>query len=133
MLPSLPPSLKDSVIKLCTVCNDNNGHLIERNIWQQPTFCVITIKRFKQLRTGRVHKNTSTVKCNEHIKIPGFEAELIALVLHQGATKDSGHYTSVVKSADKWYICNDNNISITNLNDICMSKEVYMAFYHKVF
>ena len=125
-------SLQDGVTKFCTSCNCNNKHLIEKTIWQQPIFSVIAIKRFQQLRTGRVTKNTATIMCNEHIAIPGFDANLIALVLHHGATTDSGHYTSVVKSADKWYICNDNSISITNLTDICMSKEVYMAFYHRV-
>ena len=108
--------MKDSFTEFCAACTDNIEHLLERNVLQQPAFCVITIKRFKQLRTGRVHKN-STVKCNEDIPTPRYEAEIIALVFNHSAITYSGYYTSVVKIN-----------FITKLNIICMSNDVSWNF-----
>mgnify|MGYP001552069461 CR=1 FL=1 len=108
------------------ICNSNTEHHITKKIWQQPTITIIRLNRIKQLRTGRIHKDTSTVLCDNHL------ATLIAAVFHKGTSTDNGHYTSVVKSNNIWYNCNDHTVRPTQYTDFCSSKEVYMAFYHKL-
>ena len=124
--------LRDEIDKFCSNCNTNTKHQVSRTIWQQPNICIFIINRFKQLNTGRVHKNSSTVYCDYMLNLPHFKAQLMAAIFHKGATKDSGHYISVIRSADKWYECNDHNIKRIEFKDFCSSKEVYIMFYQKL-
>ena len=124
--------LRDEVHNFCHNCNTDTKHQVSKKIWHQPNLCVLIVNRFKQLRTGRIHKDTSTVFCNDKIITPNFKAELSAAVFHKGSTKESGHYIAAIKSADKWYECDDLNIRSINFTNMCSSKEVYIMFYHKL-
>ena len=124
--------LKDEVDRFCNNCNTNTKHHIIKKIWQQPNICILRMNRFKQLRSGRVHKDSSTILCNDKLDIPDFKAKLISVIFHKGVTKDSGHYISVIRSAEKWYECNDHKIRSIDFTEFCCSKEVYILFYHKL-
>ena len=55
-----------------------------------------------------------------------------AAVFHKGTSTENGHYTSVVKSDNIWYDCNDHMVRSIKYTEFCASKEVYMAFYRKL-
>ena len=37
--------------------------------------------------------------------------DLLAVVIHHGATSHSGHYTAVVRDDDNWLLCDDSTVS----------------------
>ena len=125
-------SLKSTCIKLCITCHQNTTHKVVKTIWQQPVFNIIRINRFLQLNTGRMHKNTATLRCNESITTTSFKGKLIAMVNHKGTNINSGHYVSYVKSDNHWFECNDAMITPTEFTNIRSSKDTYIAFYIKM-
>ena len=125
-------SLKSDCTKLCIKCHHDTKHKVVKTIWQQPFFTIIRINRFRQLNTGRIHKNTANILCNDNIVTPGFKGKLIAMINHKGTYINSGHYVSLVKSSNQWFECNDSIITSTNFTDICSSKDTYIAFYVKM-
>ncbi len=87
-------------------------------------FNTIVSKIETKLKQIEYAKNSSIVHSNDKLLVPNFKAQLMAAIFHQGATKDSGHYISVIRSTDKWYECNDHNIKSVEFKDFCSSKEV---------
>ena len=129
---SLSSSMTCSVVKSCVVCEIDTRHNIVRKVLQQPSISLIQINRFKQLQTGRIHKDMSGTICNDKLNTSGFNGYLIAMILHTGTSTNNGHYTSVVRSGESWYICNDSDIKSVRYRDICSSNEVYILFYSRV-
>ena len=41
--------------------------------------------------------------------------DLLAVVIHHGATSHSGHYTAVVRDDDNWLLCDDSTVSKKNV------------------
>ncbi len=62
----------------------------------------------------------------ESININRYQANLTAFIQHYG-TIQNGHYTSVIKTGNIWYHCNDNQIKETNLNQEI--NDTYILFY----
>ena len=52
--------------------------------------------------------------------------ELRSIVYHSGNTS-GGHYINIVKNNDKWYICNDSNISeVSNIDEFLKKGYIYL-------
>jgi len=41
-----------------------------------------------------------------------------SVILHDGLTPDSGHYTSMVRINETWFVCNDQWITPSRFEDI---------------
>mmetsp|Transcript_35078 Transcript_35078/g.76786 ORF Transcript_35078/g.76786 Transcript_35078/m.76786 type:complete len:831 (-) Transcript_35078:142-2634(-) len=54
--------------------------------------------------------------------------ELVGVLVHAGRSCDSGHYYSFVRSNDRWYKCNDSNVTEVGL-DIVLRQKAYMLIY----
>ena len=126
---SLSESLLDTITKHCPQCNCDTSHSVTKAIWQQPKITILRIQRFKQMTTGRIHKNTEKLCLKETFSISGFKASLIGSVSHIGPSTTSGHYISHVKVVDDWYCCSDENIKVTKFSTFSDSKECYLLFY----
>jgi ubiquitin carboxyl-terminal hydrolase 36/42 len=65
--------------------------------------------------------------------------ELIAIVMHHGATVSSGHYTAYVReldSNDVWYVCDDSSImpvgaTLKMVDGYNYEEDGYLLFYMK--
>ncbi len=53
---------------------------------------------------------------------------IFSIVIHCGKNIQAGHYVSIIKRKDKWYICDDDEIEEINKNEI-LSKNAYLLFY----
>ena len=58
---------------------------------------------------------------------------LIGVICHQGSL-NFGHYYSIIKKNNEWYLLNDDNISIFNMdiNKNIMYKDAYVLLYKKI-
>ena len=58
--------------------------------------------------------------------------QLIGVICHVGSL-NFGHYYSIIKKKDKWYMCNDNNISEFNIEKQykIINKNAYVLLYMK--
>jgi len=54
--------------------------------------------------------------------------ELFALVIHIGASCNSGHYISYVKRGNIWFLCNDSRVSAVSEKQV-LKQNPYMIFY----
>ena len=123
-------SLKQ-IPKTCQTCKQETFHDSHTTVWHQPSISIILINRFQHLGDV-VRKVHSTMYCSPIISLPGFAGELIAFIEHTGEGVTSGHYTSYVRSANSWFFCNDDRVSINNSDHIFHSNKSYILFYHKL-
>jgi ubiquitin C-terminal hydrolase len=54
--------------------------------------------------------------------------ELVAVLVHQGQSCDSGHYVAYVKNGGQWYCCNDHQISSVDVGKV-LSQQAYILMY----
>ena len=125
---SLSESLSDRITKCCDYCNCDTGHSVTRSIWQQPKITILRVDRFRQLTSGRIHKNSEKLLLKETLSIPGFKASLIGTISHIGPSTTSGHYISYVKVANEWYRCDDNTVTVAEFSAFHDSGECYLLF-----
>ena len=115
-------------MKCCDYCNCDTGHSVTRSIWQQPKITILRVDRFRQLTSGRIHKNSEKLLLKETLSIPGFKASLIGTISHIGPSTTSGHYISCVKVANEWYRCDDNTVTVAEFSAFHDSGECYLLF-----
>ena len=125
---SLSESLLDKITKYCAHCNCDTSHSVAKSIWQQPRITILRVDRFRQLSSGRIHKNSEGLLLKEALAIPGFKASLIGTVSHVGSSTTSGHYVAHVKVADDWYSCDDRSVKVAKFSTFCDSRECYLLF-----
>lgn len=56
---------------------------------------------------------------------------LYAVILHEGNI-DGGHYIALCRNGEKWYTCNDDRISDTDIDDVLNHKNAYILFYELI-
>ncbi len=70
---------------------------------------------------SRVIKNSNAIDIDNKLEVDLrkiFNSEekilyqIVSAVVHIGNSADCGHYVSVVKKNEKWYICNDSSVKI---------------------
>jgi len=72
-----------------------------RHITQHPSGLLITLMRFQQ-----GHKNNIQVTMSKHLTIDGARYEITTIIRHDG-TFEKGHYWTLVKKRDGWWLCDD--------------------------
>ena len=51
-------------------------------------------------------------------------------MIHCGKSIQAGHYVSIIKRDEKWYFCDDNEISEIN-EDKIFAENAYLLFYRQ--
>jgi len=49
---------------------------------------------------------------------PNKQYELNSMVIHIGSGPGMGHYVSIIKSEDKWFLFNDNEVKMISESEI---------------
>ena len=71
---------------------------------------------------------------------PNYQYQLVGIIVHSGTT-ESGHYYSLVKLGENWFVFDDSRVSefkISNLRNECFGgssehrKNAYFLFYEKL-
>ena len=112
---------------MCTKCNKHriSSKKLENNKWA--TNIILHLKRFQFTKNG-------PIKYNDNIDIPinwrhGYR--LKSFVIHRGGF-GGGHYISVVRKEDEWYLCNDSSVTKISENDVNkILKQAYILYYSK--
>jgi hypothetical protein len=103
-----------------------------------PSILVCHLKRFafdEYGRTVRLHKHVAfplkleigdyMSRVNKSTPPP---YEVVGVVVHQGATCDSGHYLAYVKCQDDWYKCNDSEVTKVDVETV-LNQRAYILIY----
>ncbi len=53
---------------------------------------------------------------------------IFAIIMHCGKSIQAGHYVSIIKRKEKWYICDDDEIEEISRDQILV-KTAYLLFY----
>jgi len=106
-----------------------DGELIdikqEKRIQSNPRYLIIALNRYVNMQIGSAAK-WSSVKVNHAVSFPLYDLDLKPYMTDDSTSKETkydligfvqqagalrgGHYTSWVKSNNKWYFCNDSSI-----------------------
>ena len=106
-----------------------------------PEVLVFAFKRFRWTNQGRCEKNGKYMKFPiNNLIVPctgnslGKKYDLMATVHHKGASTDSGHYTAHVRRDNKWYHCDDSQVSeVADVGSASVvAADTYLLFYQTV-
>lgn len=115
----------ETVQYTCETCK-GTGHTKQVSIQKWPKVLAFTLKRF----TSR-EKKMHDITFGDQSALGGNTYHLCGIVNHHGSGLHHGHYTSHVKTGDRWYLCNDDRISAMS-GVPKSSREAYMIFYTRV-
>ena len=94
-----------------------------------PKYFIIHLKRFSYFSSS--NKNNKVVKCYEKMIIEGRNYELRGIIFHSG-TANGGHYISIIRLNDLWYMCNDGTISkLDNIENYLNYGYIYLYVKQK--
>lgn len=103
-----------------------------------PSILVTHFKRFAYDKMGRLVRLRKHVEFPTTLEIGDFMSkvnqarpppyELVAVLVHQGVSCDSGHYLAYVKHAGGWYKCNDAVVERVDL-DTVLRQQAYILMY----
>jgi len=126
--------IKDDNAKNCERCNKKQTHTSTYAIMNPAKIMIVTLNRFKydQRKNKRI-KIVSPVTIPFETTIGGKQYSLYGVVIHEGSAS-GGHYTSYVKSLNKWYLYDDSRITEFNWDYISkdVEKNAYIMFYHMI-
>lgn len=92
-----------------------------------PKYLIINLKRFSFFSSNS--KNNTNVIVNNELKIRDTTYKLTGIIIQEGSA-NFGHYYSIIQNNNKWYLCNDSNIS--EINDINSYKQKgYVYLFNK--
>ena len=89
-----------------------------------PKYLMINLKRFSFFSSS--NKNNTNVIVNEELKIRDTTYKLTGIIVQEG-NANFGHYYSIIQNDNKWYLCNDSNVSeVKDINSITKKGYVYL-------
>ena len=124
----------------CEKCKKKVMAERKTSISKAPTTLIIHLKRFGFSFLGgsmkRTKLRTPVIIGSEDLTIDDMEGKkidysLVGVLVHRGATLNSGHYFSYIKCAanNMWYEADDEMISRVKTTDVLGEREAYMLFY----
>jgi hypothetical protein len=103
-----------------------------------PSILVCHLKRFAFDSYGRLVRLDKKVQIPLILEIGSYMSclnksrpppyELVAVLVHQGQTCDSGHYLAYVKNNNQWYKCNDSAVEAVPVATV-LEQQAYMVLY----
>ncbi len=119
----------------------DDGSLLRLKFHKTPDDLLLHMRRFGQTEKGHV-KVTDDVS-----RIPSYfdfdpkyvengtgkvHYELMGAIIHQGSGLDSGHYISLIKKPDHWYIVDDHLVREVDSKEAeALLKQAYLLHYRK--
>jgi len=133
IITSLKDELREKDDWKCERCNKKEKYLKMKRIWKLPKILFLTINRFRDI----YNKNNTEVYINENMifnkgsvlsldKESKYELESIGL--HYG-NLIGGHYMSICKIENKYYLYNDNQIEIIEKEKFLKTNLGYLLMY----
>jgi Ubiquitin carboxyl-terminal hydrolase len=103
-----------------------------------PSILVCHLKRFAFDSYGRLVRLDKKVQIPLILEIGSYMSclnkstpppyELVAVLVHQGQSCDSGHYLAYVKNNNQWYKCNDSEVEPVSVTKV-LEQQAYMLLY----
>ena len=112
----------------CRKCTTHSCQSLCTSYQKTPSILLIQINSLSNLH-GRPRKNNHHFGIYENIKLCLINYTLLGLIEHHGVFIYSGHYVIYIRQNNKWYHCDDKNITETNL--LTLSNNVYLVSYAK--
>ena len=120
-------------------CRNGTDAMQKALFTNAPPLLCLQLMRFG----GGERKPHQSVEYKEELFYPLFEVikgdvtsctdikyQLIAVVVHKGASLSSGHYMSFVKRGGTWYSADDHNV-VPTTTLAATSQQAYLVFYEK--
>jgi Ubiquitin carboxyl-terminal hydrolase len=131
-------TLLDDNCVFCRHCNKKRPATKELRLATAPSILVTHLKRFAYDKTGRLMRLKKHIGFPTTLEIGDFMSkvnqarpppyDLVAVLVHQGVSCDSGHYLAYVKNGGSWYKCNDAFIERVDL-DTVLRQQAYILMY----
>ncbi|XP_045542224.1 ubiquitin carboxyl-terminal hydrolase 35 isoform X1 [Papilio machaon] len=106
-----------------------------------PRYLIIVLKNFKfDAKKLTQNKLMSPTIYNHSVTLPTVPAQtqngytMYAAIVHEGSSMSSGHYYTLAKTEDGWYLFNDDTVTKCNEDDIQFLRPCntpYMLFYRR--
>jgi ubiquitin C-terminal hydrolase len=103
-----------------------------------PSILVCHLKRFAYDERGAQVRLRKKVRFPERLEIGDFMSrvnkarpppyDLVAVLVHQGQSCDSGHYISYVKNNGEWFLCNDSVVRKVDIATV-LDQQAYILMY----
>lgn len=94
---------------------------------------MVSIKRFD----AKLQKKSGYVEFPEELSLEGVSLDkqpgkyqLYAMIIHEGSTIASGHYTCIIRLNGQWLLCSDENIQRISWNSV-QTQQPYVLFYQR--
>ncbi|KAJ2964905.1 hypothetical protein NQZ79_g352 [Umbelopsis isabellina] len=123
----------------CESCDDKVAARKRITIYKAPKALTIHLKRFS-FKDGRINKVDKLVTYKEQLDIRPHVTDgqqkgvqgtynLLAVLVHSGATTHSGHYVCYTKSSNGlWYCMNDTSVQQVSSQTV-LNQKAYILFY----
>lgn len=122
----------------CVKCETKRSATKGLRLATAPSILVCHLKRFAFDQYGRLVRLAKRVHFPLRLEIGDYMSrvnkarpppyELVAVLVHQGQTCDSGHYLAYVKNAGQWYKCNDSHIEPVDVATV-LKQQAYILLY----
>lgn len=114
----------------CDKCNCNSDYIKHTSIFKLPKILFISLNRFKEI----VNKNIEPINIDKGLNFNNNNFyELHSIGFHHG-NLDGGHYNSVSKNGDKYYLYDDLNVCYINNLDAILNNNnscYLISYYYK--
>ena len=117
----------------CLKCNKKVSYKKIYTCIQEPNILFCPIKQYIKLKNGKTARIKTNIILNNKISLTTqIQYELIGVIIHEGRLDYGGHYYNISKYDNKWYVCNDQMVSICeNIHKYIKDKFVYCVIYKK--
>lgn len=125
----------------CDFCGVHTNAYCKNYICKLPEILIIQLKRFKyESNTNNFYKINTYITYPEilnlkkyitnNILINSCEYILKGINIHLSNNNiNYGHYISIIKSDNEWYLCNDNNVNSISEKKSIFKNNPYLLFY----
>jgi ubiquitin C-terminal hydrolase len=123
----------------CSSCGKLVCATKQLTVFRPPLALCVQLKRFSYDQLSGVTKITSPIECTASLSLPlsdgrSCDYSLTGMVVHEGLTASSGHYTAYVKKPgknrdDKWYHMDDAVVREVAESQVLKRGDAYMLLY----
>ena len=130
-----PENLTGDNKYLCSNCKKRNDSIKKISYEKLPRVLIVHLKRFDNFRR-KIKKHINFKETLDLTRVVNQKDsqniyKLIAVLIHEGYSTNSGHYYCYVKNSNgMWYCMNDSSVSPVSLNFI-LGQSPYILFYEK--
>jgi hypothetical protein len=122
----------------CTKCGTKRTATKGLRLATAPSILVCHLKRFAYDACGEQVRLRKKVRFGQRLEIGDFMSkvnkarpppyDLVAVLVHQGQSCESGHYISYVKNNGEWFLCNDSIVKKVDIATV-LDQQAYILMY----